>query len=302
MQRESWKLKTLGLVLALAMLAGCAQEKSIDTNSGGIDPQSTPTPGPGATPTPMPDNHPLNNEAGSTVIFTPESLTELSNYVQVRALNDPKNFKINVKLNDIGSGRYTGSVKIGYYDTGTYYIGIFNTGTGKNKVSYPAGAVGQYVGKSDAEFNQWFTYQGKKVFHAFFQDQFGAVILVIDGGVDQGDGGGYTQVTGSIYYKNFKNGPAPQSMEKCWFHFEPSPYFCGAFFPASQNNCAEWNRDWWTQERTTCKRYETKSCASHDGFCAINTTSALLPNTNGEEGYRKLGTFTSLEKLKAFGN
>lgn len=271
--------KAMILLVAVAMLAGCAQEKSNDAAGAApiVDPNT-----PGGVPTvpgtsTLPDNNPLNNEAGATTNFQYDSLATLNDYVQSRPVNAPQNMKINVKLTDVGGGRFDGHVKLGYYDTGTYYIGIFNTTfTGSSYQPTPTSPVlkdqtfkNAYRYMLNSEFNRWFTVDGKQVFHAFFQDRLGAVVLVITGGTDLGDGGGLSELTGEIWYKNFANGPAAQSPTQCWFQFAPSPYSCGTFF----------------------------SCGSDSGACTISTTSALRPSN----GYKKLGSFTSLNKLKAFG-
>lgn len=283
-QEEAMKTTSLKkafvLLMAVAMLAGCAQEKSAGgSTDGGNNPAGTPTPGPGATPTPLPDNHPLNNEAGSTVSFQFTDIATLNDYVQSRPINNPQNMKINVKLTDVGGGRYDGSVKLGYYDTGTYYIGIFNTTySGSQYQPSPTSPVldsqtykNAYRGMLNSQFNNWFMSGGKRVFHGFFQDRLGAVVLVITGGVDQGDGGGYSEVNGEIWYKNFEVAPAAQSPTQCWFQFTPSPYRCGTFY----------------------------TCGSDSGNCAIANSGRPLRPGNG---YKLLGTFQSLNKSRAFGN
>lgn len=270
--------KALVLLMAVAMLAGCASEKSTGSDGDGNNPQATPTPGTTPTPTATPDNHPLNNEAGSTVAFQYTDIATLNEYVQTRPVNAPQNMKINVKLVDVGGGRYDGHVKLGYYDTGTYYIGIFNTTfsgsyyqpTSTSPVLKDQTYKNYYRGMVNAQFNNWFTTGGKRVFHGFFQDRLGAVVLVITGGTDLGDGGGYSEVNGEIWFKNFEVAPASQSPTQCWFHFSPSPYRCGAFY----------------------------SCGNDGGSCAISGTTSLRPGN----GYKLLGTFQSLNKSKAFGD
>lgn len=273
--------KAFVLLMAVAMLAGCAQEKSTGSDGGTPDPQATPVPG--TTPTPIstiPDNNPLNTEAGSTVNFQYEDLATLNAYVQSRPVNAPQNMKINVKLKDVGGGRYDGHVKLAYYDTGTYYVGIFNTTFTGSRYQPTATSPVQkdqtyndlYMYRLNSEFNNWFTSnEGKQVFHGFFQDRLGAVILVITGGVNQGDGGGYTEVNGEIWFKNFEVAPAAQSDTQCWFHFYPSPYRCGTFY----------------------------TCGNDSGSCRIPKTGRPLRPGNG---YKRLGTFQSLNKAGAFDN
>lgn len=238
----------IALVIVMAIFGwGCAKKGSDSSvaevnTGGGVQPAPTPT-------TPI---------GGNVVTWQPVSLAEMNSFVMLHPLNAPYNYRLTVDLQDIGSGRYAGSVKVGYYDNGQYFEGVFESGSGYNQVSYH----NLDVGKSEAEFNQWFMYGGKRVFHGFFQDAYGAVMLVIDDGIDLGDGGGLTMVSGSIWYKNFTTSYAYQSPEKCWF-IRIGPYDCRTFVGPGD---------------------------------VINTTSALYPGN----GYRKLGTFTGLDKPRAF--
>lgn len=268
MKTTKWIQKALGVALAISLLAGCAQESGV----GGSQDGSNNSSGGGGgsvdgSPTPTPDNNPLNNEAGGTAVFQYVDINTLNTYVQTRPVNAPTNMKVNVQLRDIGNGRYAGTLKLAYYDNGNYYVGIFETGT--STIVSNQTYKNYYNGYNDAQFNQWFNYNGQQVFHAFFQDRLGAVILVIDGGINLGDGGGYAEVNGSVYFKNFSVTPYPQTQTKCWFQFAPSPYACGTFFANGIDG----------------------------GSTPIITTSALYPSN----GYVKLGTFQGLDKAKAFG-
>lgn len=61
-------------------------------------------------------------------------------------------------------------------------------------------------------------FNGKTVFSAVFQDSLGALVIVIDNSLNQGDGQGTGTLSGSIYYKNFPQSHAAQSpYRKCWF-------------------------------------------------------------------------------------
>jgi hypothetical protein len=259
---SSTKFKSRALTCGLAILglwlSGCAKEKSNDSNqvNAVTDRGGTPLPPPGVGATG--DNHPFNTMAGGTAPFTFDSVATLNTYVQVHPVNNPQNMKVNVQLSDLGGGRMGGNVKLGYYDSGNYFIGDFTSGTGVNNVSYQ----NLTTGLSEAEYNRWFVSAGKKVFHGFFQDRYGAVILVVDGGIDLGDGGGYSQVNGSVYFKNFQVSSYAQTAEKCWFIWT-GPYECRTFLVGQ----------------------------------LINTVSALLP----ANGFQKLGSFQALDKIKGFG-
>lgn len=156
--------------------------------------------------------------------FTPVSFAEFNSYVATHPLNNPSNFKLSVQLNNVGGNRYGGTVKISYSDAGQNYSGVFESGTGKNQ---------KYSGMYDndlyeAEYNYWYVTGGKTVFSGFFQDRYGAIIVTIDGSVNQGDGQGNSYVTGSVYYMNFAQSYATQSpYRKCWF-IRNGPFNCRA--------------------------------------------------------------------------
>lgn len=270
------------LVASLAFLAiglsGCAKE----SEGGGSTAAPVPAVGSGTVGTAVipgsPTAHPFDSmTTGATIDFTFDSVATLNTYVQMHPVNDPRNMKMNVQLSELKDtngnklGRWAGRILLGYYDTGNYYIANFESGFGVNQVSYK----NQTTGKPEAEFNRWFNGNlggvSTLVFHGFFQDRYGAIVFVVDGGVDQGDGSGYTSVNGSVYFKNFQVGYAAQSPEKCWF-IVIGPYDCRTFLTGSG------------------PRDEQR----------INTTSAIYPSTS--DGYQRLGTFKALDKIKAFGN
>ncbi|PWU19972.1 MAG: hypothetical protein C5B49_05025 [Bdellovibrio sp.] len=216
--------------------------------------------------------NPLDSQPGSTVDVVldgstyQQKLQTLTAWVGVsHPLNAPSDFRMNVQLTDSGNGLYEGILMLGYYDNGAYNIDTLSTGTG---TSQNAGIPATY-GLPDGQFNQWFLYNGKAAFHAFFQDGVGAVILVVEGGVGVGDSNAnYQTVYGSLWFKNFAvtaaaNDPNNIPTDPCWFVWI-GPWSCRTFL-------------------------------GPDGF--IHTASALLPS----DGYVRLGTFSGLDKVKAFG-
>lgn len=277
MELQKLFYRTLPVVGMSALIISCAKPNT--------EPPAAPAPLAPTTivstpPTAGNDNHPLNTQAGSTVDIVldgtsyQEKLQKLTNYVVTHPLNAPVNFKLNVQMSDIGGGKYAGYMQLGYYDydsptSGRYYISVVETGTGVNDFSY-----NNYVtGYSDAEYNRWFAWNAKQVFHAFFQDVpdtngsiYNAVVLVIDDGLNLGDGGGNAKLSGSLWVKTFQTTISHDVPElKCWFLFA-GPYQCRTFI---------------------------------GGNGQVNTYSALYPST--ANGYWKLGTFTGLDKAKAFG-
>jgi hypothetical protein len=218
------------------------------------------TPPPTGTTTNTGTNQ-FNGQPGAAVAFKADSFAILNTYVGSHPLNNPQNLAMNVDLRDIGGGRFAGTIQIGYSDNGTWYNGYFETGSGTNQVSYQ----NIDTGKSVAEFNKWFTFEGKTVFHGFLQDRYGAVMLVIDRSLNLGDGGPSAYVGGSVYFKNFAPTYATQSSEKCWF-IRVGPFDCRTFVIGD-----------WTSG-------------------VIQTESALYPGN----GYQRLGTFDGLDKARAF--
>lgn len=158
----------------------------------------------------------------NSIDFIPENFQEFSWYTG-QVLNGPTDIKINVKLVDNGNGRYGGAIKIFYKDAGEYHEGIFYSGDGVNQ-PFPSYSQNDY--QAEAEYNRWFILGGKKAFTGFFQDQWGAIVLVIDSTLNQGDAQGTSQVSGSVWYKNFRTEFSTQGpMRKCWF-ISLGPYDC----------------------------------------------------------------------------
>jgi hypothetical protein len=251
------KLIFTAAVLTL-MTAGCAKEYKADgAQVAAITPTTTvvnPTypvnapPGEGV-------NSAGNNWAyGGTVDLVPDSFEAFNTY-SGQALNNPSNIKLNVNLYDAGEGHFAGALKIAYDDVGKHHEGYMMTAAGKNQSFSSYGTAGN-VGKYYAEYNTWF--QNNKYFSGYFQDTAGALVLVIDSVVDQGDGQGSSLVSGSIWFKNFTQAFPTQGIERyCWF-ITLGPYQCGS--------------------------------------STINDKSSPYPR----DGYRRLGTFSQLERTKAF--
>lgn len=276
LQKLFYRLLPVSAMAILAISCAKPNENPPAAAATPLAPNVIPT----TPPTIAGDNHPLNSAAGSTVDIIldgtsyQQKLQKLTQYVVVHPLNSPVNFKLNVQMADIGGGKYAGNMQLGYYDydsptSGAYHISVVETGQGVNDFSY-----NNYVtGYSEAEYNRWFTWGTKRVFHAFFQDVpdmngsiYNAVVLVIDGGLNLGDGGGQAKLSGSLWVKTFQTTISHDIPElKCWFLFA-GPYQCRTFL---------------------------------GGNGQINTFSALNPSPN--DGYWKLGTFQNLDKVQAFG-
>lgn len=223
--------------------------------------------------------------AGATAELNGTTMSTLTAYVATHPLNNPTDLKISVKLNEVAYNQWAGDIYISYLDNNQYYTAHFlNTGD----TNPSSGTL--YPSYNHAFFNNWYSEptSGKPVFHGFFADSYGAVMLVIDNlDGDQGDGGGSATVSGSIWYKNYPSTQVqanPQGIP-CWF-ITAGPYDCRTFLQAG------WNGDgilsptsaltpdkskWWTSKSTHPYQEE-----------------------DPRRGWRKLGTFTGLNKTKAF--
>lgn len=252
-----------GLLVIGGLGLGCAKKNEAVGPSVATTPDNTTTVVDSRNATPG-----FSYQGGGSSQFTPESLTVMNTYVATHPLNSPAQFQINVNLSDLGSGRYGGDVQISYYDNHQYYNGYFQSGKGTVTNSYRSN------GKSEAEYNQWFTKDGKRVFHGFFQDQYGSIVLVIDNSSGNGDGGLPQYASGEVWFKNFgqqncayppigATSPCGQSALKCWF-IEVGPYDCRTFMSGG----------------------------------TVVTNSAIYPST--ANGYTRLGKFADLEIKKAF--
>lgn len=228
-------MKTLNfkliLLLAAVTLMGVGCGKNNDFQGTNVN-QPLPTDGGVGTVPNSPDGLSGNTSTEpNTVSFVPVSIPEFNSYVAMHPLNSPTDFKLTVDLQNAGNGRYAGSVRISYLDTGYKYEGKFEAGSGTNQDIYKL----KDAGLMEAEFNRWFIINNKYYFSAFFQDAYGAVVLVIDNFVNQGDAQGGGVMSGSVYYKNFAQSYAQQSpYRKCWYIYD-GPFNCRASAVINKN-------------------------------------------------------------------
>lgn len=225
---KAFNSKMIYLLAAFSLMGvGCAKNTELQANStttvvsGGIpvSPDGTSTSSSTST-------------SSKTATFVPVSISEFNSYVAMHPLNNPSDFKITVDLQSAGNGRYAGSVKLSYVDTGYQYEGKFEAGSGTNQDIYKL----KDAGLMEAEFNRWFIINNQYYFTAFFQDAYGAIVLVIDNYVNQGDAQGTGYVSGSVYYKNFAQSYAQQSpYRKCWYIYS-GPYNCRASAVIDKNS------------------------------------------------------------------
>lgn len=252
------KLLQISMLLATLSLAGlgCARP-----NNGGPPEGDAPATPAQVAPIAV-DGYVFNT--GDTVVFTPNQ-SALNQFANSIVLNDPKNFKLNVDLTGDTSGGYGGRVVVAFEDNGRIMYGMGEAN---------AGVVGQnqswdnkYTGKSYLEYNRWYRApNGQTMFRGFFQDRFvRSLVLMIDNGFNQGDGGALTDLGGKIFFKAFNNVPDPTQKPQtpCWYLGPIGPFFCAGYLTAGG---------------------------------VIGYTS----DPNPGQGYVLLGEFTGLNRAKAF--
>jgi hypothetical protein len=254
----------IAVFVALAGLAnvGCAKKMEGGTNPYGYQPNGPYIPpgnGPGQLPGPqLPDQ---TFQYGGTATLTVSSAT-MSRYLgwTPNVLTDVK-MNVNVQQYTDKEGGKTfsgwgGTVTVAFKNDGVYYEDNFSS------LVNPYGTV-TTNGKNN-RYNNWQTGgPAGQYFHGFFQDNFGAVIVVIDEVIDLGDGQGPQSVSGSVWVKNHPLAYAPLSPTSCW-NVSLGPYDC---------------RTWKSGQ-------------------GVDPTAAIYPLTS--DGYFKLGDFDDLDVSESF--
>lgn len=248
-------MKHLGLnkILLAAMtilMVACGSKKDQDQvqwpgfpDSGPFIPDGS---GPGMSPG-------VDWDFGATADLT-ASNSALSNYAGWD-VNNPQNLRINLNLRKYNQG-FGGVVSIGFEDHGMKFEDTFSS------LVNPHGTV--KTNEENNKYNIWFNHNGQTVWHGFFQDHFGAIIVVIDEVIDLNDGHGPEDlVGGEVWFKNHPLAFAPLSPTSCWF-VSLGPYDC---------------RTW------------------KDGK-KVDTTRALYPSPG--DGYQRLGRFNNLSLIDGF--
>lgn len=221
---------------------------------------------------------------GAVVDLKLDSVDALSYYMATSTANNPSQVQVGIQLSDNGQNQYAGDVVISYVDNNQQHLGRF---VALNKNNPSSGS--HYPNYNQAAYNQWFTWQGQNVFHGFFQDQYGAVMVIVDDAVDLGDGAGATSVSGSIWFKNFANSYALPNDNNipCWF-VTTGPYDCRAFLVSGDHGDGVVN--------STSALYPQQSL-----FITSHESNPYIPQ-EAARGWRRLGTFSNLNRATAFGN
>jgi hypothetical protein len=201
----------LVIAMAVGMAIGCAKDKK---SAGSAAPVPPPAAGP-IVPPPFqqdggqPGQHWQWGASAAFEFVDPYTALEYSG----RAMNNPKEVKINVRLEKRGNG-FGGYLAVSYKDDGNVYReGVFVNGSSY----FPNTSL-----VDAARYNVWATFPEGSGFHGFFQDTIGAVVLVVDQFFSEGDGQPPTTGGGKLYFKNFTappyyGSPYPYSPTHCWF-------------------------------------------------------------------------------------
>ncbi|MBC7742457.1 MAG: hypothetical protein H7061_09680 [Bdellovibrionaceae bacterium] len=244
---KTTQLITLTMALGMMglMSVGCSKSKSQSNDNNAPTQATVPAviidpPAPIGATGPNTSLTPTTN-GGATAVFIPNSLTVMNKYVATHPLNAPTNFRVNVNLSQVESGRYAGQVTISYIDNGMQFDGIFQSGTGRN-----LSAARMYDNDAlESAYNYWFNLSNRLVFTGQFEDSYGAIVLSLEPEKAASTGGDADPIAastykGTVYFKNFTaprntDGPwyqsyggAPQSYERarhCWFVYL-GPYDC----------------------------------------------------------------------------
>jgi hypothetical protein len=195
---------------------------------------------------------------GSTVPLTNSS--GLYDFFYLSQPRQPTNVRINIDM-----ARPRDSVIVSYTDaaTGRY-------------VEAAVGTIHPQSGFQSAIYNGWTQENGRSVYKGFFQDAYGALIVIINRTSSMGDGQPGTQIGGEVWYQNFPTGyqyaPVQGPEKMCW-EITMGPYDCRSFilFPGN--------------------KYER-----------VVTNSATTPTTKGPDApryYNKLGEFDGINATAA---
>lgn len=243
--------KLLIAAVALGLGAGCAK----DSGGGGTVaavPAATCV-GCVVTPTVPGTTVTSGTYSGSSAAIALSSTATLAKLFFNSNPNNPTDVRINIDLN-----RGSDSVIISYVDGGKVVESAFGT-------THP------WSGVSDKSFNGWVLQGSSLVWKGFFQDTYGAIVLVVDNFVTQGDGQPGNLLGGSVWFQNFNryypNFGLQGPLKMCW-QIEMGPYDCRSFLVGD----------------------------------SVQVTSSQYPNNRGPDAnmyYEKLGTFSGISKSAA---
>lgn len=256
----------LTMTLMVVSLIGCAKQKAY------VAP-----PAPGRASDIAPPEDVAQAAYGSKTVALNVSNTALRDFFFKNPPNNPQNVRMVVELSPNSQG-IGGEIRVQFDDNGVTRQAVLSS-------KHP------HNGLSDSSLNQWFTSNGQQVFHGIYQDSAGAIVLVVDSVLSQGDGGGSSILGGSIWFQNFGYTNVNQGQNLMCWQIRIGPYDCRTFLQGGVD-----------------ARYDR---------AVVSTTSSVQPTTrtlggdatntyNGNFGgdrpqYTQLGTFSGLLRSESFG-
>ena len=193
--------------------------------------------------------------SGSTVTLAVTG-SALSSMFYQSLPNNPTNIRLSLDTTRVGS-----EVIIAYEANG-------------QTTQASLGTVHPWSSHQNSQYNGWTTSGSTAVWKGFFQDAYGAVVVVIDQNQSTGDGN-TGLIGGEIYYQNFPESTYPNSLyapaqgptKMCW-EITAGPYDCRTFLVGD----------------------------------SVSMSSTLYPTNRGANAtsyYQQLGTFTGLSRSAA---
>jgi hypothetical protein len=233
--------KTIMTLIGLALLtnAGCAKEKSSTDSTG-------------TTTTTTTETTTSSSVASNTVALT-TTASKLAALFYNSVPNSPTGITLTLDFSSSSE-----SVIISYVENGVTKEAAFGT-------THP------YNSSVSGSLQGWVTHDGSPWWKGFFQDSYGAIVVVIDSTLSTGDGSISDLVGGRIYFQNFCRtlpcNPYQGSQKMCW-DITAGPYDCRTFISGD----------------------------------SVALSSSKYPNNKGGDAvnsYQLLGTFTGLSRSAA---
>jgi hypothetical protein len=234
---------------AASSLLNCGSsycETVLDTNGDGIPDAPT---GTGTNP------DQTGYAYGSTASISLNSSALGRLFYNSRPVN-PTNVRINISMNSA-----TEAIIISYVENGILHEAAFGTQHPDNP------SIG------NAKYNGWVTENGQQVWKGFFQDKYGAIVLIVDKYLSQGDGQAANILGGSVWFQNFNqtpyDNPIQGGLKMCW-EITLGPYDCRSFLVNGTDKNA-----------------------------SVVMTSSQYPTTRGHQktvSYERLGDFNGISR------
>lgn len=275
-------MKPTILILSLALLlnVGCAQEKTPEgapaptpnvpqdcTRGCDTDDDGDGVPG-------APDGSGGSDGQGGYYSGATAAMTNVQNLGELffnSYPNNPQQIQVNIDMN-----RSRDSVIISYVDGGVYKEAGLGT-------QHPN------LGRTNNAYNGWVTEGSSRVYKGFFQDEYGAVVVIIDKVLNVGDGQPAPYVGGSIWFQNFGD-------RGCWTAIQGNVN-CDYYLQSPGTGLLCWEITYGPYD---CRTFLVGVTSKNAG--SVIMTSSPTPTTTGwtrTKSYKKLGEFNGLSRALA---